>query len=220
MLMKNPPHSLIHEMEAWFSKCTEHHSISFKKMPLEDNKDWKFTTTIDGKVDTIQHKTERMYKIVSLRAWEPLRNEWVDRCMIEPIPEGKNNVFSMVLLAIYDGKYLVQAKAEPGNNTPHRLVLTSTVQSSFVNLSMALSGRPPFVDFYDDPACVIFPIIQDGGQFLNKINDLCIIELKQPPKVIPDNFYWATLEQIAHFAKKGLVSEHLLQTLGVLLLSR
>lgn len=209
------------DIDTWFADCQKCLRVEIERIPAADNKDWKIETTSDGRPNKIVHRTERLHKITFLRAWEPPRNKWVDRCLLEPIAEGKNNFFAMVLLAKYKNKYLVQAKGEPGNNTPCRVALTTTVQASYVNISMNLEGNIPFTEFYYDPACRKFPILQDGAHLLNKINEVCLIELQEKIQDIPQRFYWATLAEIRKFAKRGLVSEHLMQTLGMLsLLSR
>lgn len=218
--MKADLYTAISDMESWFAGCEKNLSIKVENIPIADNLEWQVVTTPAGALNFIEHCTKRLHKIVSLRAWEPLRNKWVDRCLLEPISEGKNDIYSIIVLAVHQDKYLVQAKGEPGNNTPNRVVITSTVQSSFTNIAMSLSGRCYFTELYEDPTCVKFPIVQDGGQFLNKRNEVCVYHYKQMPKEVPANFYWATQEQITYFAKKGLVSEYLMQALGVLTLQR
>ena len=208
----------IAQMEEWFADCGERLDVIVEKISADESNDWKMVYTEDGKQDYIAHSSGRIHKIVFLRVWESLRNQWVDRCLLEPIAEGNDGVFSIILLACHEDKYLVQAKGEPGNNTPHHVVLTPTVQTSFVNLDMKLSGAIPFAELYHHPACKKLRGIQDGGQLFNKVAELCTLELEEKPAETPINFYWATLEEIKYFAQKGLVSEHLIQTLGLLYL--
>lgn len=204
------------QMEEWFAECAKRLEIIVEKIPAAESNDWKMIYTEDGKENYIAHRSGRIHKIIFLRVWEPLRNQWVDRCLLEPIAEGPDGAFSIILLVSHEDKYLVQAKGEPGNDTPHHVVLTPTVQTSFVNLDMKLSGSIPFAEFYHHPACRKLRSIQDGGQLFNKVAELCVIDLKEKPTEIPANFYWATLEEIKHFAQKSVVSEHLLQLLGIL----
>jgi len=205
-------------MQTWFTSCEKSLRVEIERIPVADSKEWQITTMSDGKPHSIEHVSNRLHKITFLRAWEPLRKQWVDRCLLEPVAEGRDKLFSIVLLAKYKEKYLVQAKGEPGNLTPNRVVITPTIQSSFTNMDMKLSGKVYFTELHKDPACKKFRIVQDGGQLLNKINELCFLELKKPLQDIPEHFYWATLAEIQHFAAKGLVSEHLMQTLGVMVL--
>jgi hypothetical protein len=208
----------IAQMEEWFADCGERLNIIVKKILADESNDWQTVCTGEGKLDYIAHRSGRIHRIVFLRVWESLRREWVDRCLLEPIAEGQDGVFSIILLASYQDQYLVQAKGEPGNNTPHHVVLTPTVQTSFVNLDMKLSGDVLFAELYHHPACKKLLGIQDGGQLFNKVAQICTLELEEKPAETPANFYWATLEEIKYFAQKGLVSEHLLQTLGLLYL--
>jgi hypothetical protein len=73
---------------------------------------------------------------------------------------------------------------------------------------------------YKDKDCVQFVVSQDGAQLYLKKNKVCFIELSEEPKDIPKNFAWATLEDIFSLAERGLVSEHIIQCLGVSLAPR
>ncbi len=209
----------IADIETWFSDCQKSLCMDIQRIAAADSKDWEITETPDGRPNEIAHHTKRFHKIAFLRVWEPLRKQWIDRCLLEPIAEGKDNNFAMAILTMHQEKYLLQAKAEPGNSTPGGVMLTTTVQASHTNISMSLSGEVPFTEFYNHPACRKFSIVQDGGQFLNKKNEVCLIELQEKPKNIPKSFYWATLAEIKNFASRGLVSEYLMQAFGMLYLS-
>lgn len=206
------------QIETWFARCEKILHVLVKKIPMSSSEQWKMVYDQQGKPNYIGHSSERIHKIVFLRVWEPLRNMWVDRCLLEPIAEGEGGVYSMVLLARCGDKFLVQAKGEPGNNTPHRVVLAPTVQTSFTNINMKLSGNIPFVELYHHSACRKIKSIQDGGQLFNKISEVCVVDLEAEIEDLPHNYYWATMEEMKHFANKGLISEHLMQTYGMLYL--
>lgn len=205
-------------IELWFARCEKILHVLVKKMPASSSEHWKMVYDEQGKPSYIGHTSGRLHKIVFLRVWEPLRNMWVERCLLEPIGEGEDNTFSMLLLARCGNKFLVQAKGEPGNNTRNRVVLTPTIQTSFTNIHMKLSGEIPFVELYNHPACRKIKSIQDGGHLFNKVTDVCVVDLVSEIEDLPHNYYWATIEEIRHFVTKGLVSEHLLQTCGMLYL--
>lgn len=206
------------QIEAWFSRCEKILHVLVKKIPMSSSEHWKMVYDQQGKPSYIGHSSERIHRIVFLRVWEPLRNMWVDRCLLEPIPEGEGDAYSMVLLARCGNKFLVQAKGEPGNNTPHRVVLVPTVQTSFTNMHMKLSGKIPFAELYNYPSCRKIKSIQDGGQLFNKITNVCVVDLESEIEDLPHNYYWATIEEIRHFVNKGFASEHLMQTCGLLYL--
>jgi hypothetical protein len=207
---------LMVDIETWFANCQKQLSVDIKEISVAENKDWKIIAENETSSRVIQHTTKRLHTITFLSAWDPLRQEWVDRCLLEPIPEGKDNRYAIVLLAKYQNKYLVQAKGEPGNRTPHHVALTTTVQTSYTNVSMGLCGEIPFLALYDEPTCKKFSIVQDGGQLLNKVNEVCLVELENELEDIPERYFWMTIKEIEHFANKGVVAEHLMQTLGVL----
>lgn len=202
-MIKGYTHILELDIDTWFANCQKRLRVEIERISVVESKDWKIKTTSDGRISSITHSTQRLHQIAFLRVWEPLRNEWVDRCLLEPIAEGADNNFAMILLVMYKGRYLVQAKGEPGNNTPGRVVITTTVQASYTNISMCLSGKVPFTELYYHHECKKLPIIQDGSHLLNKINEVCFIELQEELENIPEAFYWVTLEEIRSFAEKG-----------------
>ncbi len=206
------------QAEEWFSHCEKVLHVLVKEISPADSEHWKMVYDEQGKADYIGHSTGRIHKIVFLRVWEPLRNMWIDRCLLEPIAEGEDGAYSMLLLARCKSKYLVQAKGEPGNNTPHRVVLTPTIQTSFTNLRMELSGKVDFIDLYYHTLCRKIKTIQDGGQLLNKITEVCVVDLDSEIDDLPHNFYWATIDEIRFFISRRLVSEHLMQVFGMLYL--
>ena len=112
-------------------------------------------------------------------------------------------------------KYLVQAKAEPGNDTPGRVILAPTIQASASNMDLH-RDKIPFLDQLDldseDNRYIIQP--KDGGRFFETNNLLAMQDVKRH-KEIPPNYIWATREAIRELQQKGLVNEHLNEVLGV-----
>jgi hypothetical protein len=42
-----------------------------------------------------------------------------------------------------------------------------------------------------------------------------MLTLTEEPKDIPENYFWATKEELRTLSERGLASEHLMQCLGV-----
>jgi len=194
-------------MNEWFKQQQNILGIDVKEANLNDMNDWILT------VDGITHKSGNYHKSVFLKSFDKVRNEYVDRFLIAPVL-NTDNLYGVALLAKKGDCYLVQAKAEPGNNTPNHVQLTSTIHSSYENIKNQLSGSVPFTWMYSDPRCISFVVSQDGAQLYLKNNKVCYIELSED-FLIPDNYYWATLSEIEVLAERGLVSEHLMQCLGL-----
>jgi len=201
-------------LKAWFSEQQKILAIEVKEVPMAEMKDWQIISQ-DGTPNYIGHVSGNYHRGVFLKAWDRVREDWIERFLIAPIPPKDGEVlYGVALMARYNDLYLVQAKAEPGNKTPGHVQITSTIHASYTNIKMQLSGTVPFTWMYDDPDCVQFVISQDGAQLYLKNNKVCFLELKEEPKDIPENYTWATLEEIFSFAKQGLVSEHVMQSLG------
>lgn len=212
--------SLDGTIEDWFARQQKLLAIRVDAISLSDAKDWQLKES-GGRPDHIAHASGRYHRGVFLKAWDSLRNKWVERFLIAPIPPEKGEeLYGVALLARYKGRFLVQAKAEPGNATPGHVQLTSTIHASYTNIEMKLSGEVAFTEMYNNPRCVQFIVSQDGAQLYLKKNKVCFLELTEEPKAIPDSFAWATIEEIQSLAERGLVSEHIMQCLGASVLGR
>jgi hypothetical protein len=194
-------------MMNWFKKQQQELKIDVLEVGIDMITDWRMTN------EGIKHISNNYHRSVFLKAWDRVRKTWVDRFLIAPILT-KDNLYGVALLAKRNNRYLVQAKAEPGNNTPNHVQLTSTIHASYGNIKNKLSGEVPFTWMYDDPRCIDVTVSQDGAQLYLKTNAVCYIEITEDID-IPDNYYWATREEIQDFASLGLVSEHLMQCLGL-----
>ena len=115
--------------------------------------------------------------------------------------------------------YLVQAKAEPGSDSEGRVLLAPTLQASVSNMSKHGSKIPFIADFKPEKAKMAVQS-KDGGRFYNKNNLLALQDFTEEEAgklVAPENFIWATREEIRGLQMKGLANEHLNEVLGVFL---
>ncbi len=206
-------------LETWFTQQQKELAIEVSEVGLSEMNDWQIIEE-GAKPHHVAHASGRYHRGVFLKAWDAARNLWIERFLIAPIPPVEGEPFyGLALLARLNGKYLVQAKAEPGNATPGHVQLTSTIHASYTNIAMKLSGEIPFTWMYADPHCASYIVSQDGAQLYLKNNKVCFLELEKNPDEIPANYAWATAEEISSFAKRGLISEHLMQGLGASVLA-
>lgn len=205
----------------WFNYQQKKLSIEVIEIPMSECVDWKILKK-DGVDHGIYHNSGKYHRGVFLKSFDSARGEFVERFLIAPVPDEKNTgLYGVVLIAKYKDKYLVQAKSEPGNPTKGHVQVTSTIHSSYKNMEEELSGHVHFQWMYKDPNCFSFVISQDGAQLYKKNNKVCFLELKEGIEDIPENFYWATKDEIELLSQnEGLVSEHVMQCLGVEILSR
>ncbi len=209
------PEKSTNEIETWFANQREKLAITVEEIAMVDAREWKVIEE-NGKPHHIGLDSRLYHRGIFLKSFETARAKEIERFMIAPVAasEGDRN-YGIALLARYDGRYLVQAKAEPGNGTSDHVVLTTTLQASYGNIARGLSGAVPFADLYHDKACVRFMVPQDGAQMYMKVNQVCVLNLSEPLISIPNNFIWATLEEILLLARQALVSEHVFQCLGI-----
>lgn len=192
------------DLENWFKSQQEILAIDVKEIALADGQDWVITQE-DGRPHHIGHKTGKYHRGVLLKAWDNVRQAWIERFLLAPIPpEGVEKFYGVTLIARYNDRYLVQAKAEPGNPTPGHVQLTSTIQASYTNIMAQLSGSIPFTWMYKNERCIQLISSQDGAQLYLKNNKVSFLELAEEPKEIPENFAWATAAEIKSFAQRGL----------------
>jgi hypothetical protein len=185
----------------WFSEervkiCTHSYIGNLSESNIWHNRD-----TCIGRLDNKFHRGVLVKSLEGAKV--------VDRFMIQSTSMG--NIHGMMILGSYRGRFLIQAKAEPGNRTPGRVVVTTTLQASLENLRnnkipySELQSRSSYANSVDVP--------QDAAMLYEKVNRISCIELIDLP-VIHEHFYLATRSEIFLLAHEGLVSEHLMQALG------
>jgi NDP-hexose 2,3-dehydratase len=206
------------DLKEWFKEQQQALSIEVKEVPLSEISDWTMINTTEGKANYIAHKSGKYHRGIFLKAQEIGREGMIERFLLAPVFEkSENKIYGVALLARYKKHYLVQAKSEPGNGNPGHVQITTTIQASYTNMNLELSGSVPFQELYKKSNRIIVP--QDGAQLYDKNNEVCFVELSEEPKNIPENFTWATAEEIYSLAKQGLVSEHVMQCLGASVLN-
>lgn len=111
---------------------------------------------------------------------------------------------------------LLRARAEPGNETPGRLILGPTLQASESNLRQAHGGKaPPRAELFQlvEATSAWYPLAIDGGKFLGKVNRGACVEVAN---LTPDpTECWFSRADLKQALSAGVLNDHLLQVLGV-----
>ena len=210
----------IESILGWFEKQQEDSSINVKRAEGPLIGQWE----VDPNSSTpIERQDGKFFRIINVEV-EAMGTREVDsweQPMVEPAEtkeiDGKkiNGIIALFRLRTMQNiKFLVQAKPEPGNDTPGKVILAPTIQASASNMDLH-KDKIPFLDQLDleseDSRYVIQP--KDGGRFFQTNNILATQDTKRFK--VPPNYIWATRGAIRELQQKGLASEHLNEVLGV-----
>lgn len=140
-----------------------------------------------------------------------------DRLMMRSTSESPTH--GVVILLVRGAQCLLQAKIEEGYcGLPEYLSVTATVQASRESLAF---GDLPYAYLYGERPVAGSVVPQDGGMLYGKKNEVRIVYMNA--SIVPEaqeRFCWATLPEIGELIRMGVVSEHLMQALGLDLIRR
>jgi len=113
-------------------------------------------------------------------------------------------------------EYLVQAKAEPGNDTRGGVVLAPSIEASYSNIKKH-PGKIPLMNHLDLKSEKTQTATQpkDGGRFFKANNLLVMQSVEKHTFPVPETHIWATREAIREIQRLGLSNEHLNAIIGV-----
>jgi oxidase EvaA len=138
----------------------------------------------------------------------------------QPMLRETGGTGAVVLLkACGEERYLVAAKAEPGNLRPARIMLAAPLQASRANLEQAHGGaRPPRAELLDEAGVRWVELPQDGGRFFEKVNAYGVVEVEPEKITLNQNERWFSRDELREALFAGEVNEHLSQALLVAVL--
>lgn len=192
----------------WFERQQTESHLQARIIPLQQSRSWKVQP--DG---TIAYDDKSYYEGVVVR-YGHQGGEQHENLMIRSTSRHRlrdRPIHGIILLAEYQGKYLVQAKAEAGNVTLGRMVLTTTIQSSHENIA---NKDIPYKELLRLPVTFQFAAPQDAGMLYGKHNEYRFVRLDNEPKIVNERFRLATLDEIAGLQQRDLVGDHLTQMIG------
>jgi hypothetical protein len=197
----------------WFKQQQQKSTLKAEIIPIQESADWAIRQ--DG---TISYEDKIYYEGIIGKYWKEDKKKGKNikkyenlliRSTSKDFTRGKQ-IHGVILLAKYKNKYLVQAKAEIGNITSGRIVLTTTIQSCHENLR---KYPIPYRELIQEKVRFTLAAPQDAGMLYGKYNEYIFVVLKEEP-IIEENFYLATLQELAELQEQDLLGEHITQMLG------
>lgn len=197
-----------HTFLEWFERQQHESHLQARVKRIQDAKEWRVQE--DG---TLSRNDKQYFEGVVVEYGEK-GGQQHENLMIRSTSEHKlrgRPIHGIILLAEYHGKYLAQAKAEGGNVTNGKMVLTTTIQSSHENIA---KKNIPYKELLRLPATFQFAAPQDAGMFYGKHNEYRFVRLDTEPTIVNERFRLVTLDEIAGLQQRDLVGDHLTQMIG------
>lgn len=196
-----PQPEKIREILEWLGEQRRACQMQVDIIPMQDVKYW----TIDPATGAISHESGEFFQVIGIHVTNGATREKAE--WWQPIIYQKEMGILGILCKRVGGvrRYLLQAKAEPGNI--HKLQISPTLQATVSNLKRAHSGyRPLFAEYFETPrpGSVVYATYQteDGGRLHLKTNLNMLIEVGEDELLeIPDNFRWFTMYEIKQLLK-------------------
>ena len=197
-------------VEKWYQKQVDSSSMTVREIPLNQCDNWNVNT------EKITHNSGEFFSVKGVEVESKSREVggW-SQPIIEQVPQDNpldnglptDGGILGIIRKRFDGvpHYLLEAKFEPGN--VNLVQFSPTLQATLSNMSAAHKGyKPHYLDYFlnTEEHKVHFSnwLCEDGGRLYNKRNLNMLIEVKNPIKIVNDNFIWMSLYQIRHFIKK------------------
>lgn len=157
----------------------------------------------------------KFFRLVGARISVPKEGQREVPNWDQPMLEETGGEGAVVLVkARGEERFLIQAKAEPGNATPGCVLLAATIQASRANLERAHGGtRPPRAELLDGGLNLWLRLGQDGGRFFHKRNAFGIIEVDPRELTLNANERWCTRDELRSALLSGDLNEHLMLAL-------
>jgi hypothetical protein len=196
----------------WLAERRAASSMSVEVVPLTDVPGWGLQD--DG--SCYRRPDRKFFEIVGMQISVPRPEQrevvsWGQPAICE-VGQG-----AVVLVETTLG-FLIQAKAEPGNDAKGRVLLAPTLQASQSNLDGAHGGpRPPRADLLDNTFPAWTELRQDGGRFFNKVNcyaAIFVVGVGNELQLREDE-RWFTPAELNEAVLAGEVNEHLTQVFAI-----
>jgi dTDP-4-dehydro-6-deoxy-alpha-D-glucopyranose 2,3-dehydratase len=185
----------------WLEKRRRLSRMEVEEVPISRLARWQ----VEAASGVISHETGEFFRVIGICVKNASQRETASWC--QPIIYQPEMGILGILVQRQQGvnRYLLQAKAEPGNIG--KLQLSPTLQSTVSNLRRAHGGlKSPFADLFESPrpGSVLYARYQgeDGGRLHLKQNLNMLIRFPDDePLEIPDDFIWLTMYQIKQLLK-------------------
>lgn len=135
----------------------------------------------------------------------------------QPLVEEYGQGVVVLVIDPTQDRFLLRAKAEPGNAALGSVALAPTIQCSQSNLTQVHGGtRPPRVDLLDGKEIEWIHILQDGGKFYCKVNIYHILYLPlEEVGELSEDERWFSRSELRLALRAGVVNSHLAEVLAL-----
>lgn len=195
------------DWKKWLEEKQQESLMKVVEINLENMNGWKTSLVSVRRLDS------GFFKLLGFRVASAKREvpSWDQPMMVET-GEG-----AVVLVYSPTKGVLLQAKAEPGNDSPGCVLLAPTLQTSKSNLEAVHGGaKPPRADLITDQV-KWFSLCQDGGRYFKKRNNYAIVIVGIDTDIVPaENERWFKLTEFMQVITQGFANEHLLQIFALL----
>ncbi len=205
------------EVLAWLEDQRRRSTMRVERIPLREAEHWS-----EQPSGSIAHDSGEFFEVIGIRVTQGEDREQTQWC--QPIIYQKEmGILGIARKRGADGewRYLLQAKAEPGNL--HGVLLSPTLQATFSNLRQAHKGKKPlFAEHFEQPRSerVVFALWQaeDGGRLHRKSNLNMLIDVDEDDFAqLPDRFRWFTMAEIKQLIlHENVVSIHVRSIISAL----
>ena len=125
------------QLYTWLKIQKKIQKLNVTKVNLNSLKDWKFNKK------EIFHKSKRFFKIIGVR----IKSNFYKKNWDQPIISQSEIGILGIIKNIKTNKYLLQAKAEPGNI--NKIQISPTVQATKSNYTRVHGGKEiPYLRFF------------------------------------------------------------------------
>lgn len=189
----------------WLEKKRSACPMSVTKVPLSKLDGWG----VQPETGWVCHKSGGFFRVIGVSVRNALGRE-VESWTQPILEQTEPGILGVLVKRIGENdRYLLQAKAEPGNIS--LVQLAPTVQTTRSNLERLHGGkRPAFAEWFENPprGNVLLSVFQSesGGRFFGKSNLNIVVRLpEEESPIISDDFLWLTLPEVKALLRKDNV---------------
>lgn len=183
------------QLYTWLKIQKKIQKLNVTKVNLNSLKDWKFNKK------EIFHKSKRFFKIIGVR----IKSNFYKKNWDQPIISQSEIGILGIIKNIKTNKYLLQAKAEPGNI--NKIQISPTVQATKSNYTRVHGGKEiPYLRFFKKKNKNFSLQSEQAFRYYNKFNSN-IVSLVSKKLKLQKSFRWFSKQEIIDLLnKKNLIN--------------
>lgn len=197
------------DWRAWLAGRRENSQMRVGVIPISEAWPWRAWFDALSRLISVGRDDRKFHEAVTARVDSAKRevSSYTTLLFREATQPGDEGL--MILVGDGAGNFLIQAKAEPGNDTEGKILLAATLQVSRANLGQVHGGvRPPRAELYEKIASSKQCLIRaDGARFLDKRNIFVLVHVDRCTFEISENERWFTDAELREALQEGDVGE-------------